>query len=139
MKSIRHTNTLFYYNGPQVFEARDAIGSHYVAVMAGPEPHSGTAAPSGGPGERYLVARVAPERLRQFRAGAIDLRSLLVGSDEDERYMATAQNGVENALGIERLTTPLVESGYLPDEGFLQHDHPSDGVVMEARDRHERT
>ena len=138
MKSIRYTNALFYYDGPQVFEARDAIGGHYVAVMVGPEPHTGTAAPSGGPGGRYLVARVAPERLRQFRVGAIDLRSLLVGSDEDERYVATAGTGVESALEIERLTTPLVENGYLPDEGFLLHEHPSDGVVMEARDRHER-
>ena len=38
MKQIQHTNTLFYYDGPQVFEARDAIGGHYVAVLA----------PSGG-------------------------------------------------------------------------------------------
>ena len=135
MKSIRHTNTLFYYDGPQVFEARDAIGGHYVAVMVAPEPHSETAAQSDGPSDRYLVAGVAPERLRQFRAGTIDLRSLLVGSDEDERYVATAGNGVENALAIERLTTPLVESGYLPDEGFLLHERASDGVLMEARER----
>ena len=136
MKSIRHTNTLFYYDGPQVFEARDAIGGHYVAVMVGPEPHSETAAAqSAGLGDRYLVAGVAPERLRQFRAGTIDLRSLLVGSDEDERYVATAGSGVENALAIERLTTPLIESGYLPDEGFLLHEHASDGVLVEARER----
>ena len=29
MKLIRHTKTLFYYDGPQVIEARDAIGGHY--------------------------------------------------------------------------------------------------------------
>ena len=60
---------------------------------------------------------------------------MLVGSDEDERYVATAGNGVENALEIERLTTPLVESGYLPDEGFRLHERASDGVLMEARER----
>ena len=32
MMQIRHTSTLFYYDGPQVFEARDAIGGHYIAV-----------------------------------------------------------------------------------------------------------
>ena len=26
MKAIRHVGTLFHYDGPQVFEARDAIG-----------------------------------------------------------------------------------------------------------------
>ena len=138
MKSIRHTNTLFYYDGPQVFEARDAIGGHYVAVMVAPEPHSETAAPSDGSSDRYLLAGVAPERLRQFRAGAIDLRSMLVGSDEDERYVAIARNGVGNALELERLTTPLIEIGYLPNEGFLLQEYPSNGVVMGVRDRHER-
>ena len=64
MKTIRHTATLFYYDGPQVFEARDAIGGHYVAVMVEPQ----------GEQDRYLVAGVAPERLRQFRSGTLDLR-----------------------------------------------------------------
>jgi hypothetical protein len=52
MKTIRHTATLFYYDGPQVFEARDPIGGHYVAVMV--EPQDGK--------DRYLVTGVAPER-----------------------------------------------------------------------------
>lgn len=29
MKSVRHHATLFYHDGPQVFESRDAIGGHY--------------------------------------------------------------------------------------------------------------
>ena len=135
MKSIRYESTLFYYDGPQVFEARDAIGGHYVAVMVGPELHAETAGPSDGRSDRFLVAGVAPERLRQFRAGAIDLRSLLVGSEDDERYVATARNGVEIALELERLTTPLIESGHLPDEGFLLHDRASSTVLREARER----
>ena len=135
MKSIRHTNTLFYYDGPQVFEARDAIGGHYVAVMLGSELRPETAAPSDGPSDRYLVAGVAPERLRQFRVGTIDLRSLLVSSDDDEHYVATARDGVENALELERLTTPLIESGHLPDEGFVLHDQTSTAVLREARER----
>ena len=135
MKTVRYKSTLFYYDGPQVFEARDAIGGHYVAVMLAPGLHSETVTPSDGPDDRYLVAGVAPERLRQFRTGAIDLRSLLVGSEDNERYMTTAKNGVENVLTLERLAIPLIESGYLPDEGFLLHDHTSVGVLREARER----
>ena len=33
MRQIRCTCTLFYYDGPQVLEARDGIGGHYVAVL----------------------------------------------------------------------------------------------------------
>ena len=134
MKAVRYERMLFYYDGPQVFEARDAIGGHYVAVMVDSGLHSQTT-PSGASGDRFLVAGTAPEQLRQFRAGAIDLRSLLVDSDEDERYVATVGNSVEDTLALERLTIPLMESGYLPDEGFLLRDHVSDGVLREARER----
>jgi hypothetical protein len=36
MKTIRHTTTLVYYDGPQVFEGRDSIGVLYIAVMVEP-------------------------------------------------------------------------------------------------------
>ena len=51
---IRHVRTLVYYDGPQVFEARDTIGGHYIAVMGASDEI------------RYLVAGVAPERLQAF-------------------------------------------------------------------------
>jgi hypothetical protein len=96
MKTIQHTTTFFYYDGPQVFEARDMIGGHYVAVMA--EPKNGHA--------RYLVAGVAPERLRQFRAGTLDLRSLLAEAGSEEWYLATAVTGLDQPLALELQNRP---------------------------------
>ena len=126
MKTIRHTNTLFYYDGPQVFEARDSIGGHYVAVMVG----------SDSLNERCLVAGIAPERLRQFRTGVLDLRSLLIESDEEEQYLATVAAGLDYPLVLDHLRTPLLDSGFLPDAGFVLHDRPSDeSVLSEARER----
>ena len=81
MKTIRHENTLFYYDGPQVFEARDAIGGHYVAVTVESDTEF----------DRYLVAGVSPERLRQFRSGALDLKSLLIERAEEEWYLAESE------------------------------------------------
>jgi len=135
VKTVNYERMLFYYDEPQVFEARDAIGGHYVAVAISPEPRFGMAGPHDESARRFLVAGVAPELLRQFRAGAIDLRSLLIGSDENERYVSTTENSIEDALALERLTTPLDESGHLPDEGFLLHDDASEGVLREARER----
>ncbi len=135
MKSVRYEGTLFYYDGPQVFEARDAIGGHYVAVNVDSDLVSMPEKTLGEARDRYLVVGVAPEQLRQFRAGAIDLRSLLVGSDENECYTATAENVAKDALELGRLTTPLLETGFLPDEGFLLHDQASDTVLREARER----
>lgn len=126
MKTIRHTNTLFYYDGPQVFEGRDPIGGHYIAVMG----------PSEGLDARYLVAGVSPERLRLFRAGGVDLRTLLMDSDDEERFTATAHTNLDQPLKLDRLDKTLADSGFLPETGFLLHDHPTDEFVLkEARER----
>lgn len=126
MKTVQPAATLYYYDGPQVLEARDAIGGHYVAVMVDQlEDH-----------DRYLVTGVSPERLRQFRSGTIDLRTLLVDADADEWYLASAPLGPEQLMALEPQHTSLVESGLLPDEGFVLHDRPADELTLnEARIR----
>lgn len=125
MKTIRHFSTLFYYDGPQVFEARDADNRRYVVVLVD--------ADSIG-GERYLVTAVAPERLRRFRSGGLDLRSLLVESNREERYVATADAGLDQPLHLEELTVPIEDCGLLPDSEFLLHDRSPniDGQIERA-------
>ncbi len=126
MKTIRHTSTLFYYEGPQVFEARDAIGGHYVGLLVEPN----------GKGDRYLVAGVAPEELRRFRSGSVDLRSLLTNAGKEEWYLATATSGLEQPLLLELQTTVLADSKLLPDEGFILHEQPTEEIALkEARVR----
>lgn len=127
MKTIRHTTTLYYYEGPQVFEARDVIGGHYVAVMV--EPENGK--------DRYLVAGVGPERLRQFRAGLLDLRSLLSERDETGWYLATVETGLDQPLPVVPQQSPLASSGFLPEPSFVLHDRPAEELALrEARARH---
>lgn len=109
MKNIRHTATLFSYDGPQVFEARDPIGGHYLALAVN--------APEVG--DRYLVVGVPPERLRQFRAGTLDLRETIADAGREKWYLATVTAGLGQPLEIERQTAPLAESGFLPDAGFV--------------------
>jgi hypothetical protein len=126
MKTIRHTTTLFYYDGPQVFEARDTIGGHYLAVMV--EPQDGH--------DRYLVAGVVPERLRQFRAGLIDLRTLLVESGETEWHLAINEAGLAEPLKIILQEGDLGASLFLLNAGFVLHDRPAEEVALrEARAR----
>ena len=109
MKSIRHTATLYYYDGPQVFEARDDVGGHYIAVMV--EPDAGQ--------DQYLVACVEPERLGQFRIGTLDLRSLITERANEEWFLARANGGLDESLALQPQTSALAASSYLPDPGFL--------------------
>ncbi|MDA1275253.1 MAG: hypothetical protein O2960_14575 [Verrucomicrobia bacterium] len=126
MKMIRHSTTLYYYDGPQVFEARDAIGGHYIAVMVEPD----------GGKEQFLVAGVEPERLRQFRMGTLDLRSLLVERGEPEWFLALPDGDLDAPLSLQPQASPLASFAHLPEPGFLLHDRPTMAEALrEARAR----
>ncbi len=120
MKSIRHTDTLYYYDGPQVFEAGDGSGGHYIAVMVEPD----------GGQDQYLVARVEPERLRQFRIGTLDLRSLLTQRIKEEWFLAKANGGLDAPLALQPQPTALAASSYLPEPGFLLHNSPANAAAV---------
>ena len=125
MKSIRHKSTLVYYDGFQVFEAVDPIGGNYIAVLVD----------AAEPRERYLVAGVEPERLRRFRIGGLDLRSLLLERAIEDWYLASPGES-PGELSLERQTGLLSETPYVPEPGFLLHEQPpTSETLSEARSR----
>ncbi|MBI4569902.1 MAG: hypothetical protein HY719_16035 [Planctomycetes bacterium] len=126
MKTIRHHATLCYYDGVQVFEARDEIGGHYVAVLA----------ESGALEDRYLVVGVEPERLRQFRSGTLDLRSLFLKRGETTWYLATPTADIDAPVEIVPQTGKTIDSRFLPEAGFVLHRRAaSSETITEARKR----
>lgn len=126
MKNIRHRNTLVYYDGVQVFEAEDAIGGNYVAVLAD----------SAEATDRYLVVGVPPESLRRFRVGALDLRYLLLENAQEEWYLASLGESLHEPLNLELQSGLLSETLYVPDEGFILHERASSSETLnEARSR----
>ncbi len=126
MTSISHRATLFWYDGPQVFEARDPIGGHYVAVAIEEPP--GTS--------RYLVVGVAPEELRRLRSGIVDLRSVLLDASGERWYLTSADADPSGALGIAQQTGALAETEFLPEAGFFLHSNlTDDSTLVESRQR----
>ena len=112
MTTICHTNTLFDYDGPQLFVARDDDGGQYLALLVDSEEEQ----------DRYLVVQVDPERLHQFRAGALELKPLIVEASRNQWYLATTTD-LDEPLAIECQRIP-VEDRFLPDEGFRLADSP---------------
>ena len=126
MRLIRHTYTLVYYDGVQVFEGRDPIGGHYVGVMTGTVDGL----------DRYLVTGVIPEQLRQFRSGDLDLRNLLLEASCMGWYFVDVSDDFEKPLVLMQQEGSLEGREFLPEEGFVLHDNPPDDlVVREARKR----
>ncbi len=121
MKTIRLTEILLYYDGIQVFAARDPIGGHYVGDMID----------TVGNHDRYAVAGVSPERLEDFRAGRVDLRTLLLEAPGGEWYIAMPEGDIDDPQTLMPQSTPLAEFGCLPKYGFfLEPDDPPDGRAV---------
>lgn len=111
MRPIGQIRTLVYYDGVQVFEGLDSVCSHHVGVLID----------DSGPADRYLVTSVAPERLRLFRAGAIDLRTLFLEAGADEWRLADVTDGFKAPLTPFRPEDPDACGALLPEEGFVLH------------------
>ena len=125
MKTIHYKKTLFEYDGPQIFEARDCIGGRYIAVALKPNNLK----------SRYLVVGTAPKSLQSFRSGALDLRSLLLEFGRDEWYLIEPEN-INEDLFMKLQTASLTDSQFLPDPGFYLHDQPfTNSIISEARSR----
>ena len=109
MKTIRHTDTLVYYDGIQVFEGRDPTGERYIGVMID----------SLDAADIYLVARVEPGQLIQFRSGSLDLKTLLLEGAQRGWYTTHTNDDLMLPLVLEAQDGPLAERDFLPDDGFL--------------------
>ena len=108
MKTIKHTNTLVYYDGVQVFAGQDDVGDHCVGAMID----------TVGDADHYLVVTVGPDPLRQFYAGDLDLRTLLLESSVDGWYTALVDGDFERPVSLESQQGQLLEMDYLPEAGF---------------------
>ena len=116
MKTIHPTDILSYYDGIQVFEGRDLIGGHYIAMLIDQD----------GDYDRYLVTGARPERLRQFRAGDLDLRTLFLEAPGGEWFLIWTDEDPGESLTLHRQDGPLADTDFLPEDGCLLYGFIND-------------
>ncbi len=115
MRAIVAANALYYYDGINVFDARDAIGGHYVGVLV-EDTRAGA--------RKYLVVGVTPENLSRFRLGEIDLRGLLENRPEAEWFTAETLDDLDQPLPLQPRDGAIPED-YMPQPGFVLHSFAS--------------
>jgi hypothetical protein len=126
MKTVQHHSTLFFYDGPQVIEARDGIGGHYVGVLVD----------DSGETPRYLFVGTAPERLREFRLGSLDLRTLVVEQAANGWYLGAGEGSATAPFVLEVQDGAIETCAFLPEPGFVLHAAPAlEDSLREARER----
>ena len=120
MKTIQPTETLVYYDGVEVFAGQDSIGGHYIGMIID----------TIDAVDRYLVTGVSPERLRQFRGGVVDLRTLFLEAPGDEWFITSADGAPGQPLTLEPQPGALRATEFLPEEGFFLADVPGDDFAL---------
>ena len=124
MKTIKRTikpvAVLDYYDGIQIFEGRDPIGGHYIAVLL----------ESLGKAEHFLATGAKPERLRQFRVGDLDLRTLLLEAPGGEWFFIYADVPYGEPLTLIPQEGDLAEQeDLLPGKCLTLDDAPIDDLA----------
>lgn len=120
-KTVKITEILLYYDGIQMFAARDPIGGHYIGDMID----------TVGDFDRYAVVGVSPERLADFQAGRVDLRTVLLEMPGGEWYITMPEGGIDDPLILIPQSESMVEAEVLPQNGFfLGPDEPCDGEAV---------
>ena len=115
MVKIKCTDTLIWYDGPQVFEGDDETGQRYIGVR------------SASKAMRYLVVRVTERKRQAFLDGRTDLRSVIAEASSKERYTTSTvpdENGT-NEMALEPFNELPTEKDFLPAPGFRMTDDGS--------------
>lgn len=122
MKKLSFEKTLYFYDSPQIIELRDFYGGCFVGVLVDDD--------------RFVATGVAPETLRQFREGSVDLRSAMLEFGNSEWFLSASDVDLNAPIGFQVQSESLLQSGFLPDDGFTLHvvSETSD-VLAEARSR----
>lgn len=132
MKTVSVTAILDCCDGMLAFEARDPIGGHYVGAAIKP----------GSNGQnRCIVTGTRPERLREFRAGDLDLRALMLEAPGGEWHIVSADGDSGEDMELEPQEGGIEDiadaAGLLPPEGYRPEAAPEgDATLQEARARH---
>lgn len=108
MSEIYYIDTLVYYDGVQVFEGRDCGDHAYVGAMID----------TVGDADRYLVVNVARESLSHFKAGAKDLRTLLLEGTGRRWYTACVRDDFAQPIALEPQEAQVTDCDFLPEPGF---------------------
>ena len=121
MKTVNPTAILDYYDGVLLFEARDLLGGHYIGTAG--KPKDGY--------DRFMVTGVRPERLREFRAGMLDLRTLLLEAPGGEWYIALTKGDPGASVALEPQGGNIADADdFLPLEGYTLDDGPIDDLAL---------
>ncbi len=127
MRTLSHFETLVYYDGPELFVARDQLDVSYTCRLVEKADDS----------EKYICIPVSKGRLNDFTSGGIDLLSLIKTSETSEVLVGTVTGGDLERIPTVSIPEDQVPPAWLPKPGFFAKPKPITDiqVIQESRER----
>ena len=129
MYKLRHSETLVFYDGPELFVAYDQLDTAYVCLLVDLKDEI----------DKYICVPVSKGRLANLLSGEMDLRQVLESSETGEAYEGRVIQGNLEHFDVRPLSGGDIPEAWLPEEGFFIEGWPvSDTrVVEEAHERNQ--
>lgn len=105
-KQIYISQILVYYDFPEVFLAKDTIGTNYLCLLVGDDNKELT----------YVSTAISQKRLASFINGNTDLREIYENPELPEWYIF---NEISEIIVANRLDFDVLPEDYLPEAGFV--------------------
>lgn len=100
---------LLFYDTPQLFVARDRIGTNYLCMLV--EQNSKF--------DEFVCVSISEHKLTNFYSGNIDLRDIFIEPEIKSFFHANIQNYQSDFFEIQALEIEIFPSQWLPEEGVL--------------------
>ncbi len=115
MNTLTHVITLLYFDYPQVFIAKDLVGTYYICMVVSEEDVP-----------IYYATALSPVRCRTLAIGKEDLRHIYSNPEITQYYLV-------RPTGIEQYSVEPSEfiEAYLPDEGLVLENFYTEELLEE--------
>jgi class 3 adenylate cyclase len=127
MHVLSHSETLLFYDVPELFVAHDQLGTAYVCLLVELDEET----------HKYLCVPISRDRLLRLLDAELDLRHVLESPETGEAFEGRAISGDLGRIETEALPLDEIPEDWFPAPGFLLDLEPAPdiGIVDESRKR----
>ena len=104
---IKHTKTIIYYDGPQLFVAQDRVKTKFICLLV----------ECCSDYDTYLCVRISEHRLASFLNGMKDLLSIYQDPETGEFYGAKIDN-LNIDINVDLIRRDDIPQGWFPGASF---------------------
>lgn len=117
---------LLYYDTPQLFVARDAIGTNYLCMIVDQNANY----------DNFACVQISEQKLNYFSTGHIDLRDVFLSPEIKAYYQVHIHDYQSDSYEIVPLENKDLPAQWLPDEGvFINLDQLQSEIINESKEK----